>query len=53
MQNARFRKCYIDPIPPGATLPYPIYEFPAVDYRQCKLDEKREEKPDSVVLKND
>ncbi len=65
MQNSRFRKCYIDPIPPGATLPYPIDELPAVDYRQCKLDENskekteskqkvgQEKKPDSVVLNND
>ncbi len=37
MQNAKFRRCYIDPIPAGATLPYPIDRFPAVDYRKCDL----------------
>jgi len=36
MQNARFRSFYIDPIPEGATLPYPIEKLPRADYRKGK-----------------
>jgi MoaA/NifB/PqqE/SkfB family radical SAM enzyme len=36
MQNPRFRGCYIDPIPEGASLPYDIGKFPRVDYRKTK-----------------
>ena len=32
MQHSRFRQFYIDPIPDGATLPYPIEKLPRVDY---------------------
>ena len=32
MQHHRFRQCYIDPIPDGAILPYPIEKLPRVDY---------------------
>ena len=33
MQNPYFRHFYIDPIPPGSKLPYPIDKLPRVDYR--------------------
>jgi MoaA/NifB/PqqE/SkfB family radical SAM enzyme len=32
MQNPGFRRCYIEPIPDGADLPYPISNMPAVDF---------------------
>lgn len=32
MQHHKFRHCYIDPIPDGATLPYPIEKLPRIDY---------------------
>jgi MoaA/NifB/PqqE/SkfB family radical SAM enzyme len=32
MQHAGFRRCYIDPIPDGARLPYPIAQLPRVNY---------------------
>ncbi|MHA1689847.1 MAG: radical SAM/SPASM domain-containing protein [Promethearchaeota archaeon] len=33
MQNPKFRKCYIDPIPEDAILPYEISRLPCKDYR--------------------
>ena len=36
MQNPEFRRCYIDPIPAGAPLPYPVDALPAVDYREAR-----------------
>ncbi len=33
MQNPFFRKAFIDAIPDGAELPYPIDRLPRVDYR--------------------
>ena len=36
MQNPKFRHFYIDPIPDNATLPYPIFRLPQVDYREMK-----------------
>ncbi len=36
MQNPKFRHFYIDPIPDNATLPYPIFRFPQVDYREME-----------------
>jgi MoaA/NifB/PqqE/SkfB family radical SAM enzyme len=33
MQDPRFRRCYIDPIPDDAILPYDINKLPGVDYR--------------------
>ncbi len=36
MQNARFRRFYIDTIPAGATLPYSIEKIPPADYRNEK-----------------
>jgi MoaA/NifB/PqqE/SkfB family radical SAM enzyme len=32
MQHYKFRHCYIDPIPDGAILPYPIEKLPRIDY---------------------
>jgi len=40
MQNEKFRKCYIDPIPNNAVLPYPIKNLEAVDYRKCPLEQE-------------
>jgi len=34
MQNPFFRKAFIDAIPDGAELPYPIDRLPSVDYRE-------------------
>ncbi|MHA2130030.1 MAG: radical SAM/SPASM domain-containing protein [Promethearchaeota archaeon] len=39
MQNKEFRHFYIDPIPDGAFLPYPINKLPYVDYRKAKIPE--------------
>jgi MoaA/NifB/PqqE/SkfB family radical SAM enzyme len=36
MQNLKFRRFYIDPIPDDAMLPYPIEKLPQVDYRDEK-----------------
>lgn len=36
MQNAAFRRCYIDPIPDDAVLPYAIEHLPALDYRRAQ-----------------
>jgi radical SAM protein with 4Fe4S-binding SPASM domain len=33
MQHANFRRCYVDPIPEDASLPYEIENLPCVDYR--------------------
>jgi radical SAM protein with 4Fe4S-binding SPASM domain len=33
MQDPQFRKCYVDPIPDDAILPYSIDKLPCVDYR--------------------
>ena len=41
MQNAAFRRCYIDPIPDDAVLPYAIERLPALDYRQAQLEPVR------------
>jgi MoaA/NifB/PqqE/SkfB family radical SAM enzyme len=37
MQHYRFRHYYIDPIPDGATLPYPIEKLPRIDYLKPNL----------------
>jgi len=37
MQHHRFRHCYIEPIPDGATLPYPIEKLPRIDYLRPNL----------------
>jgi MoaA/NifB/PqqE/SkfB family radical SAM enzyme len=37
MQNPLFRKAFIDPIPEGAVLPYPIAKLPRVDYKTPSL----------------
>lgn len=34
MQHEVFRKCYIEPIPDDAILPYPVEKLPYVDYRK-------------------
>ncbi len=36
MQNPQFRKCYIDPIPNDAKLPYSISKLPQVDYTRVE-----------------
>jgi MoaA/NifB/PqqE/SkfB family radical SAM enzyme len=36
MQDSAFRRCYIDPIPAGTVLPYPIDRLPALDYRRVQ-----------------
>jgi len=33
MQDKKFRRCYIDPIPDDAVLPYSIDKLPRIDYR--------------------
>jgi MoaA/NifB/PqqE/SkfB family radical SAM enzyme len=40
MQHAGFRRCYVDPIPDGARLPYPIAELPRVDYLENQVGEQ-------------
>jgi radical SAM protein with 4Fe4S-binding SPASM domain len=35
MQNPAFRRCYIEPIPDDAVLPYPVSKLAAVDCREC------------------
>jgi MoaA/NifB/PqqE/SkfB family radical SAM enzyme len=37
MQHQRFRHFYIDPIPDGAILPYPIEKLPRIDYLRSDL----------------
>jgi MoaA/NifB/PqqE/SkfB family radical SAM enzyme len=36
MQNHAFRRCYVDPIPDNAKLPYPISNLPALDFLEVK-----------------
>jgi MoaA/NifB/PqqE/SkfB family radical SAM enzyme len=45
MQNPEFRRCYIDPIPAGAALPYPVDKLPRVDYREAM-----QETPSAVAV---
>jgi MoaA/NifB/PqqE/SkfB family radical SAM enzyme len=37
MQHHKFRHCYIDSIPDGAILPYPIEKLPRIDYLRPNL----------------
>ncbi len=37
MQHDKFRHFYIEPIPDGATLPYPIEKLPRIDYLRSDL----------------
>jgi len=41
MQNEKFRKLYINPIPDDAFLPYPIDKLPNLDYRKKFLDDNK------------
>jgi len=48
MQHPAFRHFYIDPIPEGSPLPYPVEKLPRVDYRKqiymvSDLEEKTDE----------